>query len=266
MRIQPNNATHLFQRTLLVGLVLMMSLVATAQSRHLSFGGGIMPCTLRDHAFSPLKYSGSGFEVFLGYRSKNERKETIWLLSGGEAHLNNAFNRHLKTIAIRLTNLNLYARSDADAALQWGWANNNGFHHRLIDDFQNFNGRVDFFTAFGPAARYAKSFSLWNQSFGFQTAAHTQLIGFYLPSGYVASLPSGFGYEPNGFAGGVFQSMRMFHPGSSFNAGLWPQLDWQFRSGNSISLHYLYEYTYFSQPHRSQRSTGTWFITLNMAL
>lgn len=263
---QSNTTPKPYLRTLLVGMVMMVSLGSMAQSRHLSFGGGLMPGALRDQAFSPLKYSGTGFEVFLGYRSKNKRKETIWLLSGGEANFRSAFGRHLKTIAIRLTNYNLYARSDEHAGFQFGWANNNAFYNRLIDDFQNFNGRVDYFTSFGPAARYSKSFSLWQQSFTFQTAAHTQLIGFYIPSGYVASLPTGYGYEPNGFAAGLFNSIQIFHPGSSFNAGLWPQLDWQLRSGNSISLNYLYEFTYFSRSHRSQRSTGSWFITFNMAL
>ncbi|MDZ7846446.1 MAG: hypothetical protein U5L96_06605 [Owenweeksia sp.] len=224
------------------------------------------PIALRDQAYSPLVYSGVGFDAFLGYKATGERKETIWLLSVGRANLSNSYSRNLSTNAIRLTNLNFYARANEDANLRWGWSNNNGFHHRLIDDFQNFNGRVDYFTTFGPAAIYELPLALKGQSFKFRTTAHIQLIGIYLPSGYVASLPSGFGYEPNSFAGAVVQSMRVFYPGSSFNAGLWPQLEWHLNSGNGIAVNYLYEYSHFGNPHRSIRSSGHWFISFNMTL
>jgi hypothetical protein len=247
-------------------LALLVAFAAAAQSRQLGFGGGLKLCALRDQAQSPLKYSGAGYEGFVGYRASNERKETIWLLSAGQANLSSAFDRQLRTHAIRLTNLNFYARAGEDKELQWGWGNNNGFHQRRIDDFQNFNIRVEFFTTFGPAARYTRHFSLWEQRFRFQAAAHVQLIGFYLPSGYVASVPAGFGYEEHSFAGAVLRSMRPFHPLSAFNGGLWPQLDWQLGSGNSIALNYLYEFTHFSRPHPTARSSGHWFLTFHMSL
>lgn len=238
---------------------------AHAQLRQLNFGGGLQLSALRDRAFSPLLYSGAGYEGFLGYRSTRERREHIWLASAGRANLSNTFNRNLTTTAVRLTNLNLYNISE-NSNFRAGWSNNNGFHHREIDGFQNFNGRVDFFTTFGPAAKYDLPFSFWENEFRFSAAAHVQLIGIYLPSGYVSSLPSGFGYEPNDFGEAVIESMRVFHPGSSFNAALWPQLDWHLDSGNSISLNYLYEFTRFSVPHVGQRSAGYWFLTFNMTL
>lgn len=252
-------------RALFTCAALMMALGMFGQNRQLSFGGGLNLCALRDQAYSPLAYSGSGFDGFIGYRSTKEHKETIWLLSYGKAKLSNNFERNLSTNAIRLTNLNFYSRVE-NKRFKWGWANNNGFHHRLIDDFQNFNGRVDFFTTFGPAANYSLPFNIGEKSFRFQTVAHLQLIGFYLPSGYVASLPSGFGYESNSFTGSVFKSMRFFHPANSFNSALWPRLEWQLKTGNSLALNYLYEFTYFSEPHRSARSSGHWFITFNMKI
>ena len=255
-----------YLRLMLSVLVMMLSIGVKGQSRELSFGGGLNLTAIRDQAYSPIVYSGAGMDGFLMYRSLGDRKETIWLLSGGSSILSSAYGRNLSTTAIRLTNLNFYPRSDEHAKLQWGWANNNGFHHRLIDDFQNFNGRVDFFTTFGPAANYRLPFTLGEKRFMFQTAAHVQLIGIYLPSGYVASLPSGFGYEQNSFVGSVVESMKIFHPGSSFNAGLWPRLEWQLDTGNGISLNYLYEYSHFNHPHRSVRSSGHWFVTFNMRL
>jgi len=251
---------------MLTVFALIMTIQVRGQSRELSFGGGLNLTALRDRAYSPLVYSGVGMDGFLMYKSVGEQKETLWLLSAGSTELRSAYGRNLNTLAVRLTNLNFYNRSDEHAKLQWGWANNNGFHHRLIDEFQNFNGRVDFFTTFGPAANFRHPFMIGENRFRFQTAAHVQLIGIYLPSGYVASLPSGFGYEQNSFVGSVVESMKIFHPGSSFNAGLWPRLEWQLASGNGIALHYLYEYSHFSNPHRSVRSSGHWFLTFNMKL
>jgi len=253
-------------RLLLVNLAISLVFMLTGQTRQLSFGGGLNLCALRDQAYSPLVYSGSGFDGIISYWSTSERKETIWVLSYGTGRLSNAFGRNLTTIGVRLTNLNFYSRNNKEARLLWGWANNNGFHHRLIDDFQNFNGRVDFFTSFGPATNYQLPFSFKGKHFKFQTAAHIQLIGIYLPSGYVASLPSGFGYESDSFFGSVVKSMQIFYPGSSFNAGLWPRLEWLLNSGNGIALNYLYEYTYFRKPHRSVRSSGHWFLTFMMTL
>ena len=260
------NSSKDYLWVLLTAFAVMLACQAQGQSRELSFGGGLNLTAVRDQAFSPLVYSGAGIDGFLMYRSVGERRESLWLLSVGSADLSSASGRNLNTIAIRLTNLNFYPRTDEHAKLQWGWANNNGFHHRLIDDFQNFNGRVDFFTSFGPAANFKHPFMIGEKRFRFQTAAHVQLIGIYLPSGYVASFPSGFGYEQNSFVGSVVESMEIFHPGSAFNAGLWPRLEWQLDSGNGIALNYLYEYSHFSNPHRSVRSSGHWFVTFNMRL
>jgi len=262
----PMTRTKAFMLMMITTLALLPAFQVQGQSRELSFGGGLNLTAVRDQAYSPLVYSGTGMDGFLIYRSVTERRETLWLLSAGSAQLSSTYDRNLSTIAVRLTNLNFYPRSNEHAKLQWGWANNNGFHHRLIDDFQNFNGRVDFFTTFGPAANYRHPFTLGEQRFRFQTAAHVQLIGIYLPSGYVASLPSGFSYEQNSFVGSVVESIKIFHPGSSFNAGLWPRLEWLLDTGNGISLNYLYEYSHFSHPHRSVRSSGHWFVTFNMRL
>lgn len=253
-------------RMVLTSIAFLLAFGLQGQSKYLNFGGGVNLTALRDQAYSPLGYSGIGSEGFLGFHSLGERKETIWLLSAGISSLSSEFDRGLNTIGVRLLNLNLYHQPDVESGFQWGWANNNGFYHRNIDGFQNFNGRVDFFTSFGPAGNYRKHFKIREQRFKFQTAAHIQLIGIYLPSGYVASLPSGFGYEPNNFLGGVVDSMRIFYPGSAFNAALWPRLDWQLGTGNGVSLNYLYEYSQFSNPHRSVRSSGHWFLTFNMLL
>lgn len=254
------------QRLLKTALLCGYALAVHAQSSTLSVGGGVNPLALRDRAYSPLVYSGVGGEGQLAYRVSAEHKESVWLASAGGANLSNVHDRNLSTFAIRLTHLTFYTPADSTARFTWGWANNNGFHRRFIDDFQNFNGRVDFFTTFGPAAKYAVPFTFKSRQFVFDAAAHVQLIGVYLPSGYVASLPSGFGYERKSFVGAVAESMQIFHPGSSYNAVFWPRLQWQLNTCNALSINYLYEYTSFAHPHRSVRSSGHWFITFSTAL
>lgn len=251
---------------LFVILMTSVSIHSFGQSHIMFFGGGIKPEALRDKGYSPLLYSGVGFEGFLGYQKSKDRKETIWLLKISSGNLSNEFNRNLGTTAVGLINFNFYKRNTTENPFQWGWSNNNSFHRRHIDDFLNFNGRSDYFTSFGPSIKYASPFVLKQRTFSFQAVSHVQLLGFYLPSGYVSSLPSGFGYEQNSIVASVFKSAYLFYPGSAWNFGLWSKLEWHLRTGNSLALNYLYEYTSFSKPHVSGRSTGSWIFTFKVLL
>lgn len=251
---------------LAVVLIIFAAVRSFGQSHVLIIGGGLKPEAVRDKGFSPLLYSGTGLEGFMGYQKKKNGRETIWLLKLSSAGLSNDYDRNLKTTYIGIINFNFYGKNDTDSPIKWGWSNNNGFHNRQIDDFLNFNGRSDYFTSFGPSLKYNLPFELKQRNFSFRTLLHTQILGFYIPSGYVSSLPGGFGYEQNGIFNSVLKSAYLSYPGSAWNCGLWSGLEWHLGTGNSIALNYMYEYTRLSKPQVSERSTGSWIFTINVLL
>lgn len=234
------------------------------QTHDLWIAGGLRSEGLRDIGYSPLRFDGIGISAAVGYQKSSDKKETIWLLNYSLNQTSNAFDRGLTANTAGLLNVNLYKRDQRN--FSWGWSNNNGLQHRSISGFDNFNGRTDVFTSFGPASGYNNKFTAYSQSFTLNVVSHLQLIGFYLPSGYVSSLPSGFGYEPNGAIKGFWESIYLFIPGKTFNAGFWPKLEWHLSNGNSMSVNYIYEYTWLSgaQPH--YRSTGMWLFNFSMRL
>jgi hypothetical protein len=255
----------MIQRTIcLIGLVAIVTTGQAQTTHNLWLGGGLRPEALRDHGYSPLIFDGIGFSGMAGYEKKSDKRETVWLVHFSQNQTTNNYGRELTATTAGILNLNFYKREDK--SLAWGWSSNNGLQHRFISGFDNFNGRTDFFTSFGPAAQYHKEFSIKEQSFSFTAAAHVQLIGFYKPSGYVASLPSGFGYEPNTGIVGFWESLYFFYPGGAYNAGLWPKLEWHLSTGNSISLNYLYEYTRLTGAQTHERSAGMWILNVSMAL
>jgi hypothetical protein len=236
------------------------------QAHTFLLGGGLTAEALIDRAYSPLIYSGIGYNGTIGYIRKTERKETHWVLLFGSGSTSNTFNRSIKTTAIRLHNYTFYNRDNPESRLSWGWSNMNSFHTRLIDDFSNFNGRTDFLTSFGPAIKYQTPFELKESKFSFQMIAQMQLIGFYVPSAYVASLPGGFGYEKNNFIRSILRSAYLFYPGSGWNASIFPKINWHLSSGNSLALNYLVEFTQLNKAQVHKRITGTWFLSFSTTL
>jgi len=218
-----------------------------------------------DQGYSPLIYTGMEYSGILAYQRIKGRNENIWLFQYTSGNLQNQFHRNVNTVSVNLTAFTFH-KSNSESRVNWGWANNNSFHTRHIDDFQNFNGRTDYFSSFGPALKYFSPFEWKEKNISFQVISHIQLLGFIIPSGYVSSLPQGFGYEQNSFVQSVLQSVHIFYPGSAVNAGLWPGLQWNLESGNSIGFNYLYEFTWLRGEQLSSRSISSFFLTLNMAL
>jgi hypothetical protein len=247
-------------------LLLLTAYMGLGQAHFLHFAGGLRPEALRDAGYSPLQYSGRGFTGMLAFQRKSVRKETIWIAHYGKSSLVNMFDRNMQTTAAGILNFNFYFSEGSERKLRWGWANNNQFHTRRIDDFQNFNGRTDFFTSFGPAIHYSLPFEWEQQRFSFDVMGHVQAIGFYVASGYVSSVPPGFAYESYGGLQGLLRSANLFYPGSAFNAAFLPSLQWNLKSGNSIGMTYWYEYTQLEKAHRSVRSVGHWFFFFKMRL
>lgn len=177
----------------------------------------------------------------------------------------NRFGRNLESTSVSLLALTLY-QIDPDSRFRWGWANSNQFNSRTPEDFLNYTGRSDYFTSFGPAANVSLPFGFLNQDFSFQANAHVQLIGFYIPSGYINSLPKGFGHDENGFVSAVYNSAFLFHPGSAVNFGLIPTLQWSLSENSSLGLTYSYDYTSLQNVHPSRRSRGNYLLSLTMKL
>lgn len=237
-----------------------------SQEVELKIGAGLNSQGVIDKGYSPLRYDGLGYDTHLGLSYEKKNREVIWMAGIGQARLYSDFSRSMKTTAISLINLTFYNQKNESQKHKWGWSNNNTFHTRQIDDFLNYNGRTDYFTAFGPAWKYDHFFKIYKQSFRFETMAHIQLFGFYMPSSYVSSMPGGFGYENKSFLPALWSSSYLFLPGSAYNVGLYPSMKWQFSENNHLSLLYRYEYTYFRQIHTSERSVGTWWLSLVVKL
>lgn len=224
-----------------------------------------MTGTQVDEGYSPLIYTGFQGSANITYTSIDDGKENIWILGYASGQSQNRFGRNLESTSVSLLALTLY-QVDQESRFSWGWANNNQFNTRTPGDFQNYTGRSDYFTAFGPAMKYTIPFRLLNQEFSFQALSHFQLIGFYIPSGYVSSLPKGFGYEQNGFVASVYNSAFLFYPGSAVNLGLIPALQWGLSENSSLGLTYSYDYTSLQNVHPSKRSRGNYLLSLTMKL
>ena len=248
--------------TIIVSIVFFNFIHSQEVGLHL--GTGITTQGVRDEGYSPIRYDGVGFALHGGLHFIKPKKEVIWQGGFSNASLENTFGRKMQTLSFAIINYNFYKVEGKAHA--WGWSNNNVFHTRQIDDFLNYNGRTDYFTAFGPAWKYEQTIDLFGQSFTFSTMAHLQLLGFYLPSGYVSSMPSGFGYENKGFFDALYSSLFLFYPSSAYNAALTPSLTWLFSENSHLQLQYNYEYTHFRNIHTSQRSIGMWSINLAIKL
>jgi hypothetical protein len=236
------------------------------QGGDLILGAGFNAQGVRDKGYSPLLYDGIGYDFQAGFRYFKKNREVLWFGGFGQANLSNEFGRSMKTTTVSLINFTFYAPKDETRKYQWGWSNNNTFHTRQIDDFLNYNGRTDYFTAFGPAWKFEHALGLFGQDFSFETMAQIQLLGFYLPSSYVSSMPQGFGYENKSFFSALWSSTYLFFPGSAYNGGVYPTLKWKFSPNNSLSLMYRYEYSHFNKVHLSQRSVGIWLLSLTIKL
>jgi hypothetical protein len=250
----------------LIAFTTLFSVTGRCQGRFLTFGGGLTSASLVDKGFSPLAFSGMQGNGLIAYQNSRNNKEKIRQLSFSAGNLQNRFGRDLSAFTISFTEFTFYKGNGDLKRLFWGWSNNNSFNNRVIPDFLNFNGRANYFTSFGPAAKYLLPLQFKDQQFNFQLISHIQLLGFFIPSGYLSSLPAGFNEPQQGFIRSVYHSAFIFHPGNALNIGLWPQAQWKLKSGNNLSINYIYDYTSFSKIHASRKSQGSWLLTLSTRL
>ncbi len=235
------------------------------ESRMISVGGGLLSAHQVDRGYSPLIFSGRQGSANATYSKLRGHRERVWALEYSSGTLQNRHGRNLECWSLSWLGLFLYQPHE-ESPFSWGWSNSNNINRRTIDDFLNYTGRTDYFTSFGPAAKYSLSFGFGKHELTFQVLGHLQLLGFYIPSSHVSSMPRGFGYEQNGFGNAVLNSAFLFHPGSAINFGLRPGLKLKLGENNSVGLSYLYDYSSLSHVHSSQRSRGSLGLSLTMGI
>jgi hypothetical protein len=253
-------------------LLVILLLSATAQAEEIeaephrvSLGVGVVSGAQLDRGYSPLIYSGVQGAVEVGYSQGSDGRERSLWLGYSSGAMESRHGRNLESFSLSFLVATMY-RLGEESPFYLGWSNDNQFNSRTIGGFLNFTGRSDYFTSFGPAAKYSQGFQLFGQEFSVDVLSHVQLLGFYLPSGYVSSLPRGFGYEPGGFFESFAGSVFLFHPGSAVSAGLRPELQWYWREGTSLAVSYSYEFVALRNVHTSRRSRGHFLLSLRMSL
>ena len=233
------------------------------KTRQLHLAAGLLRAAQRDLAYSPLSYSGAIPSVMIGYGNEGAKKsEQFWLnFSAGE--LNNDFNARMRSKMAGFLNYTFYYRNtDASQDVVFGWANNNMLNIRNFEDAANFSPRFDYHTSFGPAARFRRFFGGLSPRLDVEAAAHFQLIGFLLQSGYVAGGPGGDG---DGLRS-LLDSAALFYPGKAWDWGVSLRLQYILRSGNCLSFQHRFDRTTLEHSHRSARSGGHYFLMLTAKL
>lgn len=255
---------------LLIGLLLFMQFQpghASEKERylHVCFPG-IRHDAERDLAYSPLIYSGIQGSFSVAFSSESLSLSDYIAINYSTGKISNSYGSAMQVHTAGIQTYKFYhSDTDRQEGLHWGWSNNNEFNTRDVEDI-NFNNRSEYFTSFGPAARYRLPFTLLNRQFHFETLAHLQLVGFTLQSSYVTSLPPGFEDPSNKGITGFLKSIDIFYPGNSWNFGIQPTMRYRLKSGNMLSIGYKYDYLRLRGAHITEKSRGSWYFGIITAL
>lgn len=261
------NSLHIIKMLFLYASIFTSFPLIAQWNNGIIISPGLMFAAERDFGFSPLWYDGAGPLIKVAYSADRERRSDLVEAQFSTATLKNRYNTEMTVYNISLNAFMFFHRNkNRNAGLHWGFANRNATNVRDNEVIVNFNYRFDYFTAFGPAMRYRKSFQLFKKDFSFETIADVQVLGFILQSSYVHSAPKG--YETN--ASGAWEiftsSVEGFYPGAAWHVSVSPALSYFFKSGNTLILQYRYEYLKLSSAHISQKSRGFLTLGLNVGL
>lgn len=249
----------------LILLLFSQSLVfAQEKKRTLLLNTGTNNSWERDHAYSPLFYSGSSSGFTLGYSSAGEDKTDEVYLHFANHNLQNRFGADMRGTHASVITYTFYNTNWLPDNWTIGWSNNNALSLRNYEDAENFSPRFDFHTSFGPALRYQNFFGR-NQQWRFSTQGHLQVVGFLFSASYLTSPPDPFLHEQPTF-NAFLQTIRLFQPLRQHDLGILNQLFYQLSNGNEIGIGYRFHYTSLENAHRSQRSAGHYFLQLNFQL
>lgn len=252
-------------RAFLILCLIMVGFPSFAQkSDFINISGGYERLAQRDRGMSPLMYSGSGFFTEMSFSRESERQS---LLLAVNFTMGNQQNKYGNSIGFNRGSFQAFTffhkNQQLPNKLHWGLASNNVFSHRYNPEFVNFNNHFEYFTNFGPAAKYHYPFKIKGREFNLEGLGHLQLIGFMIRPSYTSSYPEGFFREQTSVFKSLVHSVKVYHPGNAWNFGFRPKLNYFLRSGNRISLGYLYEFYKLNTPNAVIQSSGIWFISLS---
>lgn len=264
----------LFKRhtlTLFIGLLLLMQFRpghASEKDRYLHINfPGIRLDAERDRAYSPLIYSGIQGSFSIAFSAEKPALSDYVSIHYSTGKASNSYGSNMDVQTAGIQTYDFYHKeADRNSGLHWGWSNNNEFNTRNVEDMGNFNDRSEYFTSFGPAARYRFPFTLLNRQFRFETLAHLQLLGFKVQSSYVTSIPAGFEEPSNKGINGFLKSVELFYPGNAWNFGIQSTLRYELKSGNALNIGYKYDYLRLRGAHITEKSRGSWYFGITTAL
>src|SRR5690606_18102391 len=120
----------------------------------------------RDLGMSPLMYSGSGFFTEVSLQKETKKQSLEIAINFAKGLQRSKFDN---SIEYNKGNIQAYVfyhqNRPVTNKLLWGWSNNNVFSHRYNQEFVNFNHHFDYFTNFGPAAKYVYPFKIKKRDF-----------------------------------------------------------------------------------------------------
>ncbi len=237
------------------------------KSRVLHISPGFQYAAERDYGFSPLMFTGIQGYVSAAYGAEGANKSDLVEANFMAGTLTNRYSTTNEATSASLISYTFYHRNtDPLKGLHWGWSNNNVFHIRDNEAATNFSNRFDYYTSFGPAARYRLPFEFLNRNFSFQTVSNLQLIGFVMQSSYVSQGPKGYEREYREGFDVFLKSIDLFIPGRAWSFSLWPSLNYALNSGTKLCLNYRYEYSCLRGAHMVRKSHGKWFFSIITAL
>jgi hypothetical protein len=255
----------------LLALICFMELctfrVLQGQSVHfLSNRLGIQNIAQRDRAMSPLLYDGFGFYAGINYIRQNPNVTRMFIANFSSGELSSTFTNDVNYLSAGLLTYTFYHPKESTLKLEFGWSNHNAFNRRINNNFVNNTVFYEYFTSFGPAARYKVEFETFNIPWILDVLGHVQLLGFMLRPSYTRNELPGF-LDPEGsFIQRLVRSTTLFYPGNAVNLGLQPTLSVPLKAGNKISITYQFEFYRLHRRHKVTQAGGIWMLSLTSKL
>lgn len=221
----------------------------------------------RDKGMSPLMYSGNGFFTGISWNTESQKRSSRMAINFSKGFQRSKYGSKIEynTGSFRIFAF-YHQNKSATKQLHWGWSSNNVFSHRYNPEFVNFMDHYEYFTNFGPAAKYLYPLKIKGRDLTVETLAHLQVIGFAIRPSYTSSYPVGFLREQTSLIKGLLNSAKVFHPGNAWNFGFRPRLNYLLNSQKRLSLGYQYEFYRLNTPNAVTQSSGIWLISLSTRL
>ena len=245
----------------MLALLLLYFPVSAQKNNFIDMHGGVERLAIRDKGMSPLMYSGLGVFGGVDWHRIGQNQTTQLAVNASMGKQRNKYGYPVDYRKASIQFFTFYHKNTApNGKLLWGWMNNNVIAHRYNPGMVNFQDHYEYFTNFGPAAKYSYPIKIKERELNLELLGHVQLLGFMIRPSYTSSYPVGFLQEEDKIVKGLWKSAELFYPGNSWNFGFHPRLSYALKSGNKISFGYRYEF--YRLNNRVTHSSGAWFFSL----